>query len=431
MPNDDDYETIRNEERGCGFLDHGKGYLRSPPKGKGGVLPPFVKFDPPIPYLERSKFRGYEYFPGISFELAVTGALDVPTSHAAMATPLGADDPRLDELEGGVPPEFTEQNSFLQEAVTLASTELGDGSEEGFTSTDPAGEVWRHIARTTGSAEGDHAGDMLAFSSHDLYMHIGASYYETPEEFITEVEEQGLSKAVPVSQSQEPPVINPGHTRLFLVHPKAAGEDNDTAGVIGYAYLSRAVYTEDEEGRFPAWAKKQAKARDDMDLVHVGDQIYEDGTRATAIDETDEFGNGDEDDEETVEEAVHGAVDDVLGSGEGVAPEDDAEDEETDEDRVEPNVKILSVPRPDECPDCGTSTEEESMEGGGTVSFCPSCGWDNSKAVNAAWVESDLRDMEYNPLRSRASDELETPPPNPSYEELIEAFLREWGLINA
>lgn len=445
MPNDDERETIRNEERGCGFLKHGKAYVRSPPRGKGGVMPPFVKFDPPIPYLERSKFRGYEYFPGISFELSVTGAVDVPTSHAEMATPLGNEDPRLDEIEGGVPPEFTEENEFLQETVRLSSTELGEGSESGITSTDPPGEIWRHIARMTGTADGDHAGDVTAFASHDLYMHVGASYYETPEEFITEVEEQGLSKAIPVSQSQEPPRINPGRTRLFLVHPNATGEENDKAGVIGYVYLHRTVYTEDEEGRFPAWAKEYGRAREDMDLVHVGDQIYEDGTRATTVDEVVEE-NGSSEAESEPEAVVPSDKEgrDVEGVPASSLDEDEisdqlddaadeieefAEDYEEVEEGVYANAKLIEVPRPDECPDCGEETEEESMEGGGAVTFCPSCGWDNSTTVNAAWVEHDLRQMEYNALRSKASDELDTPPANPSYEELIRAFLKEWGLL--
>lgn len=45
-----------------------------------------------------------------------------------------------------------------------------------------------------------------------------------------------------------PPVVNPGLTRVFLVHPRAIvdEDDNETAGIIGYVYLSRVVYTEDE-----------------------------------------------------------------------------------------------------------------------------------------------------------------------------------------
>lgn len=485
-------ETIRNEERGCGFLDHGKGYLRSPPRGSGGVLPSFVEFDPPIPYLERDKFRGYEFFPGIAFELAVTGAADVPTSHAEMVTPLGDEDPRLDTFDEDLPPEFVETNPFLRETARYSST-IADGDREATVSTDPPGEVWRHIVRSVGSAEGDHAGDMEAFRSRDLYMHIGASYYETPEEFIQEVEEQGLSKAIPVSETQEPPVIQPGKTRLFLVHPDAC--EDETPGIIGYVYLSRTVYTEDSKGRFPNWAKKQERSRDDMDLVHIGDQIYEDGTRATTIDEDDEFGNGDDEAETVVPsdkpgrdvESVDAQAENALDSvADVMAPEDTKEEEfrermdeayedpdvdesevyaeeifpsggsesNLDEDAIREQLEeqaddieefgdshtqigaetwveasVIEVPRPAECPDCGQATDEETMEGGGVVTYCRGCGWDNSTSVNAALVESDLRDHSYNALRSKASEELDDPPANPDKEELVRAVLSEWGLI--
>jgi hypothetical protein len=294
MPNDDEHETIENEERSCGFLKHSKAYVRSPPASGSGTLPSFVRFDPPIPYLERSKFRGYEYFPGISFELAVTGAADIPTTYAGMAVSDPDDDPRLDDEDADHRELLFEDHTFLMDAVTSTSEEIADNHPSGITSTDPPGEIWRHVARLTGAADGDHAGDVPAFHAHDLYMHIGASYYETPEEFIAEVDEQGLSKAIPVSESQDPPVINPGKTRLFLVHPDATGDENDTPGVIGYVYLWRTVYTDDEEGRYPHWAKQQSRSRTDMDLVHVGDKVYEDGTRETTIDDL----NGDTSDKE-------------------------------------------------------------------------------------------------------------------------------------
>lgn len=264
---DDPYETVENKERGCGHLKHGKAYLRSAPAGGSGHLPAFVRFDPPVPYLERKKFRGYEFFPGVPFELSVTGGVGL--------------------FEGtGYDPDPEEPPELRSPEEVRSDMPHGVPSTEGLTETDPAGEVHRHIKRLTLTGpEGEHAGDIPAFRSHDLYQHIGASYYPTPEEFIEEVEEQGLSKAIPVSSSQEPPRINPGRTRLFLVHPE--GVDEDTAGVIGYVYLHRTIYTEDKSGRFPAWAKEKAEGRSDMDLVRIGDRIYEDGKRATRID-----GNG-------------------------------------------------------------------------------------------------------------------------------------------
>jgi len=291
QPTDDDpatdAEAIPNKERGCGFLKHSKAYIRSPPRGGDGVLPAFVEFDPYVPYLERNKFRGYEFFPGISFELAVTSGSDLLDG--------------LNDENYGLPhvrdEEDEDADGDLPEQVELPDAVQGDLERvEGGFSTDPPGEVYRHIARQVGSADGDHAGDITAFHATDLYMHVGKSYYEDPDEFIREVRTQGLSKAIPVSQSHTPPVIDPGRTRVFLVHPRAIVDEdgNETAGVIGYVYLSRVVYTEDKEGRFPAWAKDYARTGK-MDLVQVGDQIYDDGTRASTIDEEEAFGNGDGD----------------------------------------------------------------------------------------------------------------------------------------
>ena len=287
QPDDDDpaadAETIPNKERGCGFVKHSKAYIRSPPRGGDGVLPPFVEFDPYIPYLERNKFRGYEFFPGISFELAVTDGMDLLD---------GLDDENygLSHVRDGEDDDLPEQVE-LSDAVRDELERVGGGF-----STDPPGEVYRHVARQVGSADGDHAGDIMAFHATDLYMHVGKSYYEDPDEFIREVRTQGLSKAIPVSESHSPPAIDPGRTRVFLVHPRAIVDEDgtETAGIIGYVYLSRVVYTEDKEGRFPAWAKDYARTGK-LDLVQIGDQIFDDGTRASTIDEDEAFGNGDGD----------------------------------------------------------------------------------------------------------------------------------------
>jgi hypothetical protein len=273
-----DTETLPNKQRGCGFLKQSKAYLRSPPRSEeDGVLPPFVEFDPYIPYLERNKFRGYEFFPGIPFELAVTGGADLNDA-------LNDDTYGMDHIHDA------DGDAFLPGAESELT------SIDGGFSTDPPGEVFRHIARLVGSADGNHAGDILAFHATDLYMHVGKSYYEDPDEFIREVRTQGLSKAIPVSESHAPPVIDPGRTRVFLVHPRAIVDEDgtETAGIIGYVYLSRVVYTEDKEGRFPAWAKDYARTGD-LDLVQIGDQISDDGTRASTIDEKEAFGNGDGD----------------------------------------------------------------------------------------------------------------------------------------
>jgi len=416
----DDYPTVRNEERGCGFLEHGKAYLRSPPASASGHLPAFVEFSPPVPYLERDKFRGYEFFPGVQFELAVTGVLGEEIGNRYS--------PSLDS-----PPEFRDPD---EAAEAVADRTLNDSRGGGITTTDPVGEVHRHVSRLVGSGDGNHAGEFAAFTSHDLYQHIGASYYETPEEFVEEVREQGLSKAIPASSSHEPPRIDAGKTRLFLVHPNATAENEP--GVIGYVYLHRTIYTETKSGELPAWVQEEAAGRDDFEPVHVGDRIHDDGKRATKInggeewteidekdaddlraeeeseaeaamrnlpqkvvpsdkpgrdvegvpvepDETDDDGiplewGGDEDsppgieddetDEETPEaeaEPAEGSQDTDEDKPEETPTADDEDDAEQDDADDSPNTdpfdeaEVVEVPRPEECPECETTVSIGTM----------------------------------------------------------------------
>lgn len=429
-PTDDDHETVRNEERGCGFLKHSKAYVRSPPRSADGVLPSFVEFSPPIPYLERAKFRGYEFFPGTEFELSVTGASDFPTT------------------EGG----WTRPSEIGEGDETPALQGVSPEADDGMVRTDPPGEIWRHILRTTGSAHDyEHAGQVPQFQSRDLFMLVGKSYYDTPEEFIEEVHEQGLSKAIPVSETQDPPRIDPGRTRLYLVHPKAVYyEETDTykAGIIGYVYLHRTIYTEDEKGRFPAWAEEQASGREDMDLVRIGDQIYEDGTRATTINGAVEDDDEESPRSETESEPVSVQASDKPGRDVETVPDedsgldeeavleqlDDAEDEirEFSEDyyTVE-GASLIQIPSPDECPECGEPTSTEEMGGGeGTVHYCPSCGWDNSQAVNASFVEVDYRnDYTYQELRTLVSEKDLSAGQNPDTDDLLRVLLKDMGLL--
>jgi len=425
-------ETIRNEERGCGFLKHSKAYLRSPPRSGDGTLPPFVEFDPAVPYLERSKFRGYEYFPGVEFELATTGPSNVPETVGEWIRPSGVDEDDVGD----------EKTSELRGVLD------GISSEGGF-STDPTGEIWRHISRTTGDAHGlEHAGEVPQFQTRDLFMLVGKSYYDTPEGFVEEVREQGLSKAIPVSESQEPPRVEPGRTRLFLVHPNAVyyeESEERKPGIIGYVYLHRTVYTEDEKGRFPAWAQEQAAGREDMDLVHIGDQIHADGSRATTLNDDEGFGNGDAESEPVSVQASDKPGRDVeqvpeesnLDEDEIRDQLDAAEDEirefAENETVVQPDkfadVEFVEIPRPDECPECGTGTDTEETEDGDTVTFCPGCGWDNFTRINAAVVESNLRRESYNALQKRASEESVHPGGQPSGDALVRALLDDMGLL--
>lgn len=310
--------TIPNKQRGCGFLEHGKAYLRSPPRSPDGVLPPFVEFSPYVPYLEREKFRGYEHFPGVQFEVAVTGGPDLREG--------------LNDEQYGMQHIHDEEG----EAFLPGARSTLDSVDGGF-STDPPGEVYRHIARLVGSADGDHAGEITAFSAHDLYMHIGKSYYENPAGFIREVRTQGLSKAIPVSESHAPPAINPGLTRVFLVHPEAVpvGDEEDPdyePGIIGYVFLSRVVYTASKSGEFPKWAQDYARTGD-LDLVHIGDRVFDDGTRATTVDEEEAFG-----------------------------PKDD------EAEPVDPEPAPAGTDRP--CPYCHETNLMEDSRG----IYCPACG---------------------------------------------------------
>ncbi|NUC72585.1 hypothetical protein HTZ84_09730 [Haloterrigena sp. SYSU A558-1] len=249
-------ETIDNPERGCGYLKEGKAYLRSD-VGPGGELPAFVEFAEPIPFKEDRK-RSYTFFPGLQFELAVTGP-------------------------------------------------------GGMTETVPAGEASRHIERLQKDRPtGTHAGEMVEFESHDLLLSVGKSHYPTAQEFIDEARINGVSKAISVTSGNAPPQVNPCRTRLFLIHPNAVKttkeiettasevdrsrdtiikvkgepvEDDalayeacegdvevtverrmQTPGVIGYTYLTRVVYTEDEDGEVPKYIQDY-EATGDLDIV--------------------------------------------------------------------------------------------------------------------------------------------------------------------
>jgi hypothetical protein len=156
---------------------------------------------------------------------------------------------------------------------------------------------------------------MVEFESHDLLMSVGATHYETAEKFANEAKVHGVSKAINVSSGVEPPEINPGRTRLFLIHPNAvevtreiettagqmqtgddvlvvdggdldASEPADLAddisvtvrrtmqvpGVFGYTYLTRVVYTEDADGNVPEYMKEYEQLGD-VDIVQTGREV--------------------------------------------------------------------------------------------------------------------------------------------------------------
>ncbi|QSG06356.1 hypothetical protein [Halapricum desulfuricans] len=250
----DEIEFLPNPERGCGFLDDGKAYLRSD-VSPDGDLPAFVEFAEPIPFKEDSK-RSYKQFPGIQFELSVTGA-------------------------------------------------------NGLTRTIPEQEINEHLARLEADRPtGTTAGEMVSFHSHDLLMSVGKTHYETAEQFTREAKIHGVNKAISVTSGNAPPVVNPGRTRLFLIHPRAVeitvteseeqevekmeevdlptGETKQVTytdtemvevektrhvpGVFGYTYLTRVVYTEDADGNVPKYIQDY-EATGSLDVVKAGDPI--------------------------------------------------------------------------------------------------------------------------------------------------------------
>lgn len=252
-------EIINNEERGCGHLDRGKGYLRSDVAVGSGSLPPIVEIPEPqrIPHKE-SHTRTWKSFPGIQFELA------------------------LIEEAAGLDPETASPMEYV--------AAIKNGGYDG-------GEIWEHLKRLAGSArpldtgvEGsDHYGTMRVAQANDLIMWVGETYYPTPEAFIEETSQRGLNKAISMSTRNPPPVVNPGKTRLFLIHPKGIDyfpekkedeldemgieeEERYTAAIIGYCYITRCIYTKDADGRIPDYIQRW-DAADDLDIVTPGQAV--------------------------------------------------------------------------------------------------------------------------------------------------------------
>jgi len=226
----DDRESIDNRRRGCGHLDPNACYLRSDLAALGspdGDIPPFVEFDDPVEYREHTGrgaiIPGFKAFPGNSFTLHY-------------------------DADGGT--------------------------------TTPEGDIHDHIERLSKFGfDGDHYADITSARSIDVLMSVGVSNYETPEEYIEECRTRGLNLKIPVSNKQEPPVVEPLRTRVFVIHPNGAGEGRPA--IIGYAYVTRNVFTtgtdaDADDPDVPKWAENYAKTRPDFDLVDRGEPVGED-----------------------------------------------------------------------------------------------------------------------------------------------------------
>lgn len=219
-PDSSSRPVAQNPKRGCGHLKHGKGYIRSAPDALD--LPAFVEVKPHLPYKE-GHFRGYRHFPGVKFEMAV-----------------------MDRVE-----------------------------------YDPRSVVKQDFGRMYGIADGEHIGEMDASRAHDLVMWAGKTYY-SPEEYIEEVRDLGLSKAIPLSKNQQPPTILPGWTRVWILHMEAT--EDDGPGLLGYAPVGEVIYTEPEDGHVPKWAQ-DLEAAGDLVVAKVGKEVSAEAAKNNALDD--------------------------------------------------------------------------------------------------------------------------------------------------
>jgi len=222
-------ETVDNRERGCGHLKPNSAYVRTDVaalSSPDGEIPPWVTLDDPIEYRENpgkgAIIPGYNAFPGNSFSLHYV-------ANGGTTTPEGDIDDHIDRLR-----------------------------RWGF--------------------DGDHYGDITSAKAIDILMSVGKSNWETPEEFIEESRDRGLNLKIPVSSRQEPPIVEPLRTRCWVIHPHGCGENRP--GIIGYAYLTRVIYTSgtkatDEDPDIPKWAENFAKTGR-LDVVDRGEPIAED-----------------------------------------------------------------------------------------------------------------------------------------------------------
>jgi len=313
-------ESIDNRARGCGHLDPNACYIRSDLSALGhpdGEIPPFVEFDDPIEYREHTGrgaiIPGFKAFPG---------------------------------------------NSFLKHYRADGRT------------TSPSGDIEDHFDRLDRHGfDGEHYAEMTSTRAIDVLMSVGVSNYETPEDYIDEVRERGLNLKIPVSSKQEPPVIEPLRTRVFVIHPHGCGENRP--GIIGYAYVTRNVFTSgtkatDDDPDIPKWAENYAKTRRDFDVVDRGEPIGED----EMVDEA----------QTTIEDAYADTDDDPVRVQASDKPGRDVE--EVPEDADDPKGSTDDVP---------------------------------------------LSDVDYNVLKAKAASEDLDVGSSPTHDELVDA-LREAGI---
>lgn len=232
--------TLPNPRRGCGTLKRGTAYIRGTVGSPDGILPSFVELDPYVPYREMGTdggfTRGFLKFDGVTAQFALDDITDFVRRYPGSTEDFDATDNMVDQ---GLYPN-------LQEAPTF--------------------EGQRHVDRIrySGTRSDDHFGAIDAAYQSDLLMRAGKTHYPDPDDFIDEAVEMGISKAIPMSQNQGPPVIEPGITRCWILHP-----DTDQGwAVIGYAYLQEVVYTEPADGHVPQYVQDYASSAR-LDVVDI------------------------------------------------------------------------------------------------------------------------------------------------------------------
>lgn len=222
MPN-----RIDNPKRGCGYLNGNAMYLRADTH-PDGTLPAFVALVPPQPFVEKH-FRGWKPFQGLAFCIA------------GIKTRPG-------------------QAAFL---------------------TDPDGDNNELIARLRQRGLPGDVGHADVAWTPDMLMWVGRDFYPTHRDFAEEARTHGANKRIP-SIGAPPPIV-PGFTRLFLVHPRACGEE--APGVFGYTYLTRVIYTRGAQPT-PKWVDDLA-AQGRVDICEVGPE-YDPAMATPLLDHLDD-----------------------------------------------------------------------------------------------------------------------------------------------
>lgn len=232
-------DKLPNPKRGCGHLKRGKAYIRGISGSGDGILPPFVRANPPIPFREIGTQGGFTR----SFETIDGLTLQLATGDGREYEPLYPDRVNIQDV--------------YETAVDVFDYESRMEI--------PNREVDRHIDRIRARSAldesspqhlgGESWGHMDVTAQTDLLMRAGESYYPDPDEFVDEAVNHGLSKAIPISQSRDPPTVIPGVTRCWVMSP-AAGDDDYGGAVIGYAYIGEIAFTEPEDGSVPAYVEE-------------------------------------------------------------------------------------------------------------------------------------------------------------------------------